>query len=152
MNKKCYCQTDIPAPTEAKEQKKLFDWVALSMGRWPELKHLHHSPNGGRRDPKTGRSLKEQGTRAGYPDLCLNYARGIYHGLFIELKRTKGSVVSPAQKGWLEWLNANGNCAVVCYGAKEAIETIEKYLKLGEYTGLNAELMETFFGGICNDN
>jgi len=146
MNK-CYCQTSIPAPTEAKEQKTLFDEVALRMKQWPELKLLHHIPNGGRRDAIDGKKLKECGVRAGVPDLHLPVARGRYHGLWIELKRVKGARVTPAQRQWLDGLNAEGNCAVVCYGAKEAIETIEKYLKQGEYTELNAELMETFFWG-----
>lgn len=58
-----------------------------------------------------------------------------YCGLFIELKRPirKGyskPVISPEQKEWLEYLNAVGYYAIVCYGCEEAIKIISNYLKI----------------------
>jgi hypothetical protein len=51
---------------------------------------LHHSPNGGKRNAIEAAKFKAMGVRAGFPDLILCIARHGYHGLFIELKTTKG--------------------------------------------------------------
>ena len=58
--------------------------------------------------------------------------RGNYHGLYIELKRTKGGVISDAQKEWIEMLNGRGYLAVVAKGATEAIKVISDYLNVKE--------------------
>jgi len=55
---------------------------------------LHHSPNGGARNPIEGAKFKRMGVRAGYPDLTL-----LFDGkaVFIELK-SKDGYLSPYQK------------------------------------------------------
>ena len=73
--------------------------------------------------------LREEGAKAGYPDVSLPVARGRFHSLAIELKRSDHSnKPTPEQLEWIERLRAYGNCAVVCYGADEAISTIKTYL------------------------
>ena len=72
--------------------------------------------------------LKATGATAGVPDLFLPVPTSQYHGLFIEMKRTKGGKVSPEQKEWLEYLNSAGYRAVVCKGFLEAKAVIESYL------------------------
>lgn len=76
----------------------------------------------------TGYHLKQQGVRAGVPDLCLPIPANGYHGLFIEMKRADGGTATTQQKKWLSLLNANGYRALVCHGANEAIDAIEAYL------------------------
>ena len=71
--------------------------------------------------------VKRMGYTAGTPDLMIFEARKKYHGLFIEMKKTKGGIVSENQKMFLNKLNQNGYKAVVCRGAQEAISEIEKY-------------------------
>jgi len=71
--------------------------------------------------------VKRMGYTAGTPDLMIFEARKKYHALFIEMKKTKGGVVSENQKAFLKKLNENGYKAVVCHGAQEAISEIEKY-------------------------
>lgn len=71
---------------EAIEQTKLFNWVVLARGKYPELDMLYHIPNGGSRNKIEAANLRRQGVRSGVPDLCLPVARGNYHGLYIELK------------------------------------------------------------------
>ena len=65
---------------------------------------LHHSPNGGARNPKEGAKFKRMGVRAGYPDLTL-----LFNGktVFIELKTEKG-YLSFYQKCFKEWARDNG--------------------------------------------
>lgn len=112
---------------EAAAQTQLFEWTAWARGRYPALNLLFHIPNGGSRDRREAFHLKQQGVKAGVPDLFLPVARGGFHGLFIELK-VKGNRPSEEQKKWIADLNAEGYRAVVCYGFDEARATIEGYL------------------------
>lgn len=73
--------------------------------------------------------LKAEGLKIGVPDLFLPMPRGQYHGLFIEMKRQKGSATSAEQKAWAITLSSEGYKAVICKGAEEAIREIDRYLK-----------------------
>ena len=116
-------------PTEGQEQTTLFKWAAMSSRKHPELRLLFHIPNGGSRNQIEARHLKEQGVKPGVPDLCLPVARGLWHGLFIELKRQKGGRVSDAQRRWLEDLERQGYRTEVACGWREAAQIIEIYLQ-----------------------
>lgn len=111
------------------EQKALFVWAELEGRRIPELKMLFAIPNGGQRNIIIARKLKDEGVKSGVPDMQLAIPRGRYHGLFIELKSSKG-VLSKNQKEWMDALEAEGYCARVCYGFQQARDAIEKYLAL----------------------
>jgi hypothetical protein len=115
-------------PTESEEQQSLISWVRRSLGNYPELNMLYHVTNEGKRSPVTGARLKAEGLQPGVPDLCLAVARGEYHGLYIEMKRTKGGRVSPEQARWIEKLSREGYVAVVCRGWEQAREAILRYL------------------------
>ena len=114
--------------SEAQEQATVIEWALYNQNRYPELKLLHHIPNGGRRDARTGAMMKRQGVKAGVPDLHLPVSRGKYHSLYIEMKTDKGRPTD-TQKEWLDALNAEGNMAVICHSADEAIAVIKLYLK-----------------------
>lgn len=116
-------------PTEAQEQTTLFQWAALMIHRWPELRLLHHIPNGGSRNAIEAVHLKQQGVKPGIPDIFLPCARGEWHGLYIELKRRKGGRVSNEQKEMIRLLIEQGYKAVVCYGWEEAKTVIVEYMK-----------------------
>jgi hypothetical protein len=116
-------------PTEAQEQTTLFQWAAMMSGKWPELRLLHAIPNGGSRNPIEARHLKEQGVKAGIPDIFLPCARGEWHGLYIEMKRRKGGRVSDEQREMIRLLIEQGYKAVVCYGWEEAKNVIVEYMK-----------------------
>lgn len=115
--------------TESQEQQLLFEWAALSAGRWPELALMYHIPNGGSRSKSEAGRFRAEGVKAGVPDICLPVARGGYHGLYIELKRVKGGRVSTAQQGWIAALRDQGYCACVCKGWDEAAHIIKAYLE-----------------------
>lgn len=112
---------------EEGHQEAIFEWASYQIARLPELELLHHIPNGGRRDKAEAVAFKRRGVKAGVPDLCLPVARGNFHGLYIELKTEKGKPTK-TQKLWIEKLIKQGYFAKVCYGWKDAIETLEYYL------------------------
>lgn len=117
-------------PTEDEEQMTLIRWAALAAGQHPELRLLFHIPNGGSRGKAEAGRFRAMGVKSGVPDLFLPVARGPWHGLFIELKQTKGGRVSPEQAAWIRDLGAQGYCIGVCYGWEQARAEIEHYLRL----------------------
>lgn len=108
-------------PTESQEQITLIKWMRLA--------HPDHrivaSANGGARNVITATRMKKEGVSAGYPDLLVPSL-----GLFIELKRIKGGVVSAEQKDWLEYLRGCGYRAEVCNGFDAARLVIENAISL----------------------
>lgn len=113
---------------EAAIQTALFKWAGASSGKYPELRLMFHIPNGSKRDIVTGYNLKQQGLKAGLPDICLPVARGQYHGLYLELKSERGRL-QENQRAWLDALSRQGYKAVTAYGFDEARVAIEEYLK-----------------------
>lgn len=119
---------DLPVPTESVEQQRLFMWARMESAAHPELEWLYHIPNEGKRSRITGARLKAEGLKTGVPDICLPIPRNGLHGLYIELKRERGSRVTPDQLKWIEELARQGYQAAVCLGADEAMELIRRYL------------------------
>lgn len=111
-------------PTEDEEQEALFAWAADQ----PALSCMFSIPNGGFRNKATAVRMKRTGTKAGVPDIFLPIASHGFHGLFIEMKRTKGGSVSQAQRDTMERLTREGYCCKVCKGFEEARITIIDYL------------------------
>ena len=122
-------KTTFMQSSEADEQSALFKWAAWQS--IPELSLLFAIPNGGKRDIITATHLKAQGVKSGVPDIFLPVARGIYHGLFIEMKVKKNKPTGN-QYAWINDLIIQGYCVKVCYGWFEASEVIIKYLKRGK--------------------
>lgn len=116
-------------PTEAQEQAALFARCKAMEWKYPELRLLHHIPNGGSRNAAEAANLKRQGVKPGVPDICLSVARGRYHGLYIELKRRKGGRVSAAQQKFMTNLKQQGYFVIVCWGADQAYNVIIMYLE-----------------------
>jgi len=106
---------------------------------YPELRWLFAVPNGGARDAKTGARLKAEGVKRGVCDMLLLSAHGTYHGLAIELK-VKGGKLTPEQSDFLNTHHENGYLAGVCYGADDAIDVIERYVKSPKFEVLAAEV------------
>ena len=115
--------------SEHGNQAALFCWAQQNLNSYPELKYLFAIPNGGMRDKITAAKLKAEGVKLGVPDMCLPVSRSIYHGLFIELKKLKGGVLSKEQEHWINWLNEQGYYAMVCRGWEEAREILIWYLR-----------------------
>ena len=114
---------------EANEQIAVMQWVNLQSGKWPELELLYHIPNGGSRNKIEAAHLKQQGVKAGVPDLHLPVARGKFHGLYIEMKYGKNKTTEK-QDEWIKALRNQGHAVEVCYGWESAVEVITKYMNL----------------------
>ena len=76
--------------TEASEQEAVIAICKIMENRYPELKLLHHCPNGGKRDRVSAAVMKRQGVKAGVPDLHLPVPKGQYASLYIEMKYGDG--------------------------------------------------------------
>jgi hypothetical protein len=111
------------------EQRALVAWATIQSKTIHELAALFSVPNGAHVSKAQAGKLKSEGLKAGVPDLFLAIPRGGYSGMFIEMKRITGGIVSEAQKEWHRRLTDNGYKVVVCRGFDVAKEEIIKYLK-----------------------
>ncbi len=88
-------------------------------------------PNGGGRTGWDATRLKAEGVLAGVPDLVFAEPRGVYHGLYVEMKRMVGGSVSSKQAGVMKRLLARGYAVIVAdEGAEKAYEEVCQYLAL----------------------
>lgn len=111
-------------PTEREEQIPFVKYLRLK--KIP----FYHTPNGEKRPLGAGYNLKCMGVSPGVPDICIPVPKGKYHGLYIELKRIKGSCLRDEQKFWLGLLNEQGYYAVMCKGWEAAVKVVEFYMSL----------------------
>lgn len=126
--------------TEAGHQTALFCWAALMQNQYPELRWLHHVPNGGSRGAGkdgaiAGARMKAQGVKPGVADVFLPVRRSVWSGLYIEMKkpslrpkRDGAGGVSKEQAEFGEFVKAQGFGWIVCYDWTEAREVIINYL------------------------
>jgi hypothetical protein len=128
--------------TEAAHQTALFAWAAWNVKHAPELKWLHHIPNGGIRGDDAqsrairGGQLKAQGVRSGVADVCLPVKRGQFSGLYVEMKKPAEKPVKATSKGGLsedqiefaKFVRNQGFMWQVCYSWNEAADLIKNYL------------------------
>lgn len=113
-----------PDETEYSHQRRLHHWLTQR-----SIPH-YHCPTELIRDAQEGRAQSLIGTFPGVPDLCITLARKPHHGLYMELKREKGGIVSGAQQFWLEELARNGYLAIVSWHYEQSIGIVENYLAL----------------------
>ena len=83
--------------------------------------------------------LKREGFVSGCPDVFLSVPRAPYHGLFIEMKRTKGGTVSDDQKAMHALLRGQEYVVVVARGCAEAKAAVEQYLCQSAQSGENKQ-------------
>ena len=86
----------------------------------------------GSRNKQEAVKLKQMGVKAGVSDLCLPYPKGIYCGLYIEMKFGDNRQ-QVSQKEFLKDMAEAGHFVATCYSAEEAIEVIKKYLSLNSW-------------------
>lgn len=115
-------------PSEAREQITFFSYVNMKACTDERYRMIFAVANGGSRHKLEAINLKRQGVLAGVPDIFVDVPTDKYHGLRIELKVGKNKATEK-QKEMIERYNKLGYKAVVCYGADEAIKTLEAYFK-----------------------
>lgn len=124
---------DLMRTSEEKLQYDLIKWwdnVCERYGCLPD--DLMHIPNGliGERVRLRCISL---GVRPGYPDIALFIPRGIYHGMFIELKRPGRSTtlgMSADQRRIIKRLSDVGYVAFCSNSFDDITMRIMRYLEL----------------------
>lgn len=145
--------------SEHSEQVTVIEWKNWNIHNYPELKWLHAIPNGsklpysrdkyGNRYSKEAKHLITEGLTSGIADLYLPVPRSKYHGLYIEMK-AQGGKPTPQQEEFLYFVSLQGYKAVICYGAEDAIETIENYLNLPNFPWVNCDQEDPKNGSIVN--
>jgi len=142
---------------EQNMQIAFFEWARWNERQMPELKLMHHIPNGGKRSKAEAAIFKSMGVRSGVPDVFLPAGHGIYHRLYIEFKTDEGSP-SKNQIEFKQSLQEAGYFACVCRDVAKAIEITNEYLRLpkvnilhlltdkyGEKTAHECMMIETDF-------
>lgn len=119
--------------SEDAHQKALFMWAQLNLQKYPQLKWMHHIPNGGSRHIAEAGKLKAMGVKRGVSDICLPVSKiGQQYpiqvcGLYIELKKIGGKL-SGEQHEFGQFVIDQGYIYCVCYGWEDARNTIINYL------------------------
>jgi hypothetical protein len=115
--------------SEHSEQKSLITWCDLNRKNYPGLEWIFAIPNGGKRNIITAKKLKAEGVKPGVFDLFLPVPRGIYHGLFIEMKFGKKNLTEK-QEEFRHFVFAQGFYYCVCWTWIAATDGIIYYLRL----------------------
>jgi hypothetical protein len=111
--------------SERDEQRALVAWFKL---QYPgEL--LFAIPNQLVRGKLGALVAVRDGVVAGMPDVMVACSRGGYHGLFIELKRADGGILSVEQHGIISFLIERGYLAMCCHGFEDARMAVEEYMR-----------------------
>ena len=119
MTRKVKAETML---TEAQEQILFVTWLQKQGFR------VSGSANGGSRHLLEAIKLKRMGVASGFPDIEVPLPSGQYHGFYLEMKRKRGSKLSPNQIDWLNYLRDKSYYAEVAYGFDEAKEHFMRYL------------------------
>ena len=115
-------------PKESEEQFLFCEYLRVNGYRYTSTQN--GAVLGGNRFAQMAK-FKKTGLAAGFPDLIV-FAKNqskTADVLFVEMKRKKGSVLSPHQKEWIKWLDDNGYNVAIAKGHEQAIEFFNKYLR-----------------------
>lgn len=109
---------------EHRAQVTYFDFI---WRKHRDIYHLlHATPNGGLRTEMIGFEMKAEGQKKGYPDVSLDAARGVYHGLRMELKVGKNTL-QDSQKSWRDLLVQEGYAWFEVRSWEEMVEVTLRY-------------------------
>ena len=121
---------------EHNSQVELFQWASIMEGQIPALKNMYANTNAQKfgdasniRKMRTIIRLREEGQRAGIPDITLAFPHGGFHGMYLEMKAGRNKT-SPAQNEWIARLQQAGYMCVVAYSFEEAKREILAYLEV----------------------
>ena len=103
--------------SEHYEQREFVSWFRKT---YPDVR-IFAIPNGGWRSRITAAKLKAEGASPGVPDLFIPAWL-----VWIEMKRSKGGVLSDKQKDWKKYLLSIGHTFILANGKEQAIEAIKE--------------------------
>ena len=113
--------------TESKKQIRVIQWAKRQRKEHPEIRWLHHIPNGGVRHIVVASKMKLEGVESGVWDLFLPVSRFGKHGLYIEMKNGRQPLTTN-QVEFGKFVREQGYATAVAYSSEQAIEYIKKYL------------------------
>ena len=118
----------IQCPLESAEAKTFWAWAQY---HHIAKEYLSHIANETKTSFANGKHLKDQGKRKGISDYILPYPCNGKAGLWVELKRRDKTIskLTPEQAIWLDKMERVGYATRVAYGADEAIQAVEDYLR-----------------------
>lgn len=97
--------------------------------RIQELKWFFAIPNGGLRDKITAGKLKAEGVKKGVSDTMLPVNRGVYCGLWIEMKQPgKITATTPEQDEFGLFVQTQNYAFYVCDHWRDAADVVKTYL------------------------
>lgn len=105
-------------PLEDFEQQKFVKWLDTQGYKYTAIPNSTYTKSW-----KQKNKNMRMGLRAGFPDLVV-IAENKF--MCIEMKRLKGSTISPMQKSWIEALQLADIPVKVCRGADEAIAFVKQ--------------------------
>lgn len=124
------------------EAVRFMRWAKLAWLKWPQLKWLHHIPNGGARNMVVAGKLKAEGVKPGVADYFLpwpmmedlvasegTYEVVKYSGLYLELKAPGYTHCTPEQKDFLADMAAAGYAVAWRRGASDCVDVVTAYLE-----------------------
>ncbi len=107
--------------SEYSVQKAVVDWLRLH----PDI--LFFSiPNEVASNPIKGRQLKLTGLHKGASDLFISVPRHHFHGMYLELKSTKG-ILRDEQRLFFRKAEKHGYFTAACWSIDEALEILQWY-------------------------
>lgn len=119
--------SEVAVPLEHDEQSAFFSWLDR---QHPDL-IAYAIPNGGFRAKRTAMKLKLEGVKKGIPDIHIAERCGPYAGMYIEMKRQKGSTTSKEQHATISRLRDKGYFVVIAKGWEQAVSHLNYYLSFG---------------------
>lgn len=116
---------DMKVMPEWKEQTYVVDWAHLH----PIVRdYILGIFNEGQRSAIRSAVMKRMGLRPGVCDLFIAYPAHGKHGMWLEMKKRRGSKISAEQRTWVNRMNSVGYVAVICYGWEQAVKAIAQYM------------------------
>lgn len=115
----------VPGKSESHTQQKCVEWFRYL---YPKL-ILFAIPNGGARSKPEASIMKGEGVLKGVLDLFLMEPRGMYHGMFIEMKHNKNGLTREQIQFFLAAEQRKFKC-VVCKHLDEFMKEVTNYLNL----------------------
>lgn len=109
----------LPVPSEHAEQVRFCREFST---RYPSLRYFA-VPNGARVARSTANNLKAEGMMSGVPDLFIPALL-----TWVEMKRQRGSTVSPEQKEWHAYLRSLGHTVIIGRGCDDALHQLEEVI------------------------
>lgn len=111
----------LPVPTEEIEQMALVRYLELKGHKFTAIPNSTYTTSW-----KQKAKNKATGLRPGLPDMVIIIKDNL---VWVELKRTKGGVLSNHQKEWIKALERAGQTIIVAKGAEQAIKFIQSLEK-----------------------